>query len=314
MVAFSEIIIILSIALLAVIVTIFVFAASLLREAIPQALEKQREIAGEHNKEFEVTIADMQTALNAARGTGGFGELEKKSHEYDRKRKQFEKASKRIEKKYQLLKTRGGVVYPAAVLLLALALAGSVQLVTALVWQGVLFGMSTLAVGWVCYRIYEIALVVQSIATMPEDAVDKTTKAFEKALDRHEEKKRVNLQLVFTNPKPPFKFKPSCKQIVKYSVFLTQGDVAKASWIYFMVPKNFKLPEVETHIRSVDDEPFPDMLQAIIEVGDLKRGLEYYYEITIEPPPEPGIYILVYYLNCEGYPGKYVEFEVEVAA
>lgn len=312
MAAFSELIIILSIALLAVIVTIFIFAASLLREAIPQALEKQREIAGEHNKEFEVTIADMQKALDAARGTGGFGELEKKFHEYGRKRKQFEKASKRIEKKYQLLKTRGGVVYPAAVLLLALALAGSVQLVTALVWQGVLFGLSILAVGWVCYRIYEIALVVQSIATTPEDAVDKTREAFEKALEIHEERKRPKLRIEFTDPKHPFRFKPSSERVMQFVLDVEQGDVGRSAELFFYVPEGFEFPGQKTWRRRADYSDFPNAITTMLELGDLKSSIYYTKSLTIKAPSKADVYHCAYSLHCEGFTTGLKEFDIEV--
>lgn len=311
MAAFSELIIILSIALLAVIVTIFIFAASLLREAIPQALEKQRKIAGEHSEEFVVTIADIQKALNAARGTGGFGELEKNLHEWDRKRKQFEKASKRIEKKYQLLKTRGGVVYPAAVLLLALALAGSVQLVTALVWQGVLFGLSILAVGWVCYRIYEIALVVQSIATTPEDAVDKTREAFEKALEIHEAKKRPELKLKLIAPTLPFSFKQSTEAIINFRVDLIKGDVGKAVEVYFFADTGFEFPGREIFYQTPDARK-PGALTTVIDVGDIKRGISQPLNLKIKTPSEAGQFSLESRIICEGFKSDIEEFPVEI--
>lgn len=314
MTAFSELVIFLSLALLAGVVAIFVFAASLLRNAIPQALEKQRKIAAEHNEEFENNIADMHIALDAARGTGGFRDLEKKLHDYDKSRKYFEKASKRIAGRYQLLKMRGGVVYPAVVLLLALALARSVELVTAQAWQGILFALSLLAVSWVCYRIYEILSVVQSVAMTPEDVGDKTREAFETALERHEEKRRPSLELEFIDPKPPIKMKPDSEQKIWFDVVLKKGDIARAAQVNFVAPISFEFPGHTPSRRPTNAPLFPDTWETSINMGDIKRGLAYKRSVSIKTPPNEGIYRLAHMLLCDGYASRIIEFDIEVEA
>ncbi|MBA7707200.1 hypothetical protein ES703_116069 [subsurface metagenome] len=87
--------------------------------------------------------------------------------------------SKWIEWKYQLLEVRGGVVYPVALILLAIILAGSAELVTGSIWQYILFGLSALTVVLVLYVIYEILLIVHDVAMMPVDQLEETMETFE---------------------------------------------------------------------------------------------------------------------------------------
>jgi hypothetical protein len=314
--AFSDMMMILSVTLLAVVVAIFVFAASLLRSAIPEAVRQQSKIAEEQRDKFKKAVEEMQASLEAAGESGDVGKLEElktKLQDYDRSRRQFDKASRRLAGRYQLLRVRRGVEYTAGTLLLALLLAWGAKVVDTSAWQYVLLGLCGLAVAWACRRIYLSLLTVESVALTPEDATQKTVEAFETAMERHEERKRPILNLKFIKAEPPFEFKPSSQQVIWFNVRLIQGDVARSTRVDFIAPEGFDFPGHEPYRRSLHATHFPGALTATFEIGDVLGGRISHRELNIKTPSKVGTYTLNYWLGGEGCIARFVPFEVKIA-
>lgn len=320
MVAICDALIFLSLTFLAVIAAIFVLAVSFLGRAIEQSSEAETRLAEEQAEELDKTIQEAQMKLTKAKASGEVDEAKKELEGYEGKKKAFQKRRAKALAGYRLLTAREGILYPGAVLLLSLAFAAAAKFLTTLTGQyalGFSYALLILAaagVGWVCYRAYRSLMVVEGVATIPEEVqLKRTVQAFEVALERHEQKKRPELALRFVEPQPPLKFRPSTQHEIRFDVYLKQGDVARVTELWFAAPREFDFPERETHCRPLTAAEFPNTLATKLELDDLKRGILYHRSLTTKVPSEPDTYILGYCFNCEGYAGKFVTFEVEVA-
>ena len=248
--ALYEMTMFLSVALIAIVATVFVIAASLLGRAIEEASREQAEIAKKKSDEFDESIKGLQQKVNKAKKPEEISNLRKELDEYERKKRKLDKDSERISKRYGLLTVRGSVLYPGIFFLISLVLAGianylaTMSIISA---ANYLWGLSLLALVWGSYRIYQCLKVIQSVAITTEEAQFKrTTQAFEIALKRHEESKRPKLKLRFTKGKPPFNFKPGVEKTIEFGITLERGDVAKEAEAWFFVPEGFECPGQQT--------------------------------------------------------------------
>lgn len=315
MAALYEMTMLLSIALIAIVATVFVIAASLLGRAIEEASREQAEIAKKKSEEFDESIRGLQQKLNTVKKPEAIDSLRKELDEYERKKSKLDKDSERISQRYGLLTVKGSVLYPSAFFLISLALAGAaryVETVPVVSAANSLWSLSLLALAWGSYRIYHCLKVIQSVAITTEEAQFKRmTQAFEIALDRHEESRRPKLELKFKKGRPPFSFKPGVEETIKLGITLKQGDVAKGAEAWFFAPEGFEFPGQQTWQQG-DDSPIPRALTMSLLLGDLKRGTEYMRDLTIKTPLKIDEYSLRYQLKCEGFPGKITEFELKV--
>jgi len=320
MAALSDAIIFLSLTLLAVTVATFVLAVSFLGRAIEQSSEEEARIAKEQAEELDKTIRETQKRLDEAKESGEVDEASRELEGYKGKKEQFEKRRAKALAGYRLLTVREGILYPGAVLLLSLAFAAAAKPLTtvsgpyALAFSYVLLIIGAAGIGWVCYRLYRSLVVVQSVATIPEEVqLKRTVKAFEIAMERHEEKKRPMLVLRFTEPGPPFKFEPSTDKVIEFHVIMLHGDVAKSVAVEFYAPEGFDFPGHETSHRPSYAFAWPHALTANIELGELVYGRACREKLTIKTPPQGGTYKLGYMMSSIGFrTGDIVFFEVEV--
>lgn len=320
MVAFCDALIFLSLTLLAVIVAIFVLAVSFLGRAIEQSSEEDRRIAEEQAEELDKTIQEAQKKLRKARASGKIDEARKELERYEGKKKDFEKRRAKALARYRLLTARQGILYPGVVLLPSIAFAAAARHLTtvsgqyALGFSYALLILAAAGVGWVGYRAYRSLMVVQSVATIPEEVqLKRTVEAFEKAMERHEEKRRPRLKLEFRDGKPPFTFKFGSEEVIRFGVSLEQGDVARSAELWVFAPEGFEFPESETWYQTEMYTSLPNALTTKFRLGDLLSGTTSRRSLIIKTPSTLGTYTCGYSLSCEGFYSGFVPFEVEIA-
>lgn len=319
MAALCDAIIFLSLTLLAVTVAIFVLAVAFLGRAIEQSSEEEARIAKEQAEELDKTIRETQKRLDKAKESGEVDEATRELERYKRKKEQFENRRAKALAAYRLLTVREGILYPGAVLLLSLAFAAAAKLLTTVsgpyapAFSYVFLMIGAAGIGWVCYRGYRSLVVVQSVATIPEEVqLKRTVQAFQIAMERHEERKRPIVALEFIEPERPFKFKPSSQQVIRFDVSLIQGDVARSMRVDFIAPEGFDFPGHEPYRRALHVADFPGALTAKFAIGDVLRDLTYHEELNIKAPPKVGTYTLNYWLGGEGCIARFVPFEVKI--
>jgi len=321
--AFSDALVLASLTLLAIIVAIFVLAASLLGRAIQQAREEQQAASAREQEEAEAqatqlgkAIAEVQSKLKEAATSEAVSTLEGQLSQYKKERKTSEKQSKKAARRhhrYRALTVQWGILPTSMLVLASLVLAAAAQPVTAAAGYALLSVCGLFLLG-ACYRIYQSLRVVQEIAVTTEEAQFKReVEAFETALVRLEERKRPILSLKFIEAEPPFKFKPSSQQVIQFHVSLIWGDAARSTRIDFIAPEGFDFPGHEPYRRSLHVQEFPGALTAIFQIGDVLRDMTHYRKLNITAPATPGTYTLNYWLGGEGCIGRFEPFEVEIA-
>jgi len=305
----------LCIALIAVVATVFVIAASLLGRAIEEASREQEEIARKKSKEFDEIIRGIKKKLKAAKKTEAIDSLQQELDEYKKKKIRLDKDSERISQRYGWLTVKGGVVYPSIFFLISLALASVARYVAVVPLVSAansMWALSLLALAWGSYRVYQSLKVIESVAITTEEAQFKrTTQALEIALERYDERRRPKLNLIFKKGGPPFSYQHNTTNTLDFKVELMEGDVARQAEVWFFAPEGFEFTEGETW-RQNDTFPIPNALTTVFQLGDLQREIGYLRRLIIKTPPQQNEYSLGYRLYCEGSAGDFTWFKIKV--
>lgn len=324
----SQVTFFLGTALLAIVVTIFVFASSLLGRAVEAAARKQAELQAEKEQSMERQISEAQKELDKARKTAEFNKAKKFLDDLEKEKKRFEKESKAIQRGYSVFGVGGGVVYPGLCFLACLILSGLAWSLASAglgFWLGrlwfpgtpCLWGIALISMACGIHRLYFSLKKIQEVAiTSEEAALKRTVEAFKIAQKELEDQRKPKLALVFKDKKPPFDVEANSTVEIKFAVGLVQGDVARKPEIWFFIPQGFAFVNSNlSHTRNQQSSTFeyPNYLGIKFDPSkDYKLGVDYMVELSLKMPPEKGSFTLAYQLICEGFVGKYEEFELIV--
>jgi ABC-type multidrug transport system fused ATPase/permease subunit len=310
-----EMTIFLCIALIAIVATVFVIAASLLGRAIEESSRQQAEIAKKETSEFDETIAGLRKKSKEAKTDKIIDDLKKQISEYEEKKRKAEKDLKRISQRYGLLTVKGTVLYPGMFFLISIVLAGAARYIATVplvLVANAVWGLALLALTWGCYRICQCLKVIEGVAITTEEAQFKrTTQALEVALERHEKSKRPKLELKFEKREPPFSFKPGVEESIEFRIVFKEGDVAKGVEAWFFAPKGFEFPR-STPWYQGSDYAMPNALTTRVILGDLRGWFRNAGTLTIKTPPKVGDYSLGYQLFCDVSRGDFTWFKIKV--
>ena len=321
--AFSDALIFASLTLLAIIVAIFVLAASLLGRAIHQASEEQRRESEREKDEAEAqaaklgkAIAEVQKKLNSADTAEAINSLKKELRQYEKECKASKKKSRKAARRYgryRVLTVQWGILPSSVLVLVSLVLAAAGDAVTDDVAGYALLSLSGLLLVGACYRIYQSLGVVQGVAVTTEEAqFEREAQALGAALERHEEKRRPRLALNFRDRKPPYTFKVGAEEVITFVVSLKRGDIARHASVLFFAPEGFEFPGKTTWRQHADFSPLPNALTAEVPLGDLIAAISFAQSVTMKLPAKVGVYTVKYRLCCEGFEGEYEQIQVNL--
>lgn len=311
-----QVTVILAIALLAVVVTIFVFASSLLGLAVESASKEEEDKRAQQDSRIGKQVEQARTELDqAAAGTGEFEQAEKTLKALIDQKKEFEKETERIRQGYEVFRPKGGVLYPSIPILISLvlsALAWGLGMDTHQSLSLCLWGISVAALGFGFYRIYYGLKKIERVAVTSEQAaLMRMTKALGVALEKHDEAVKPELELEFEERKPPFHVKKESTLSIPFELEVVKGSIVKKPEVWFFAPQDFSFPDQKTWSQDVDfeipsartyKEQFPDVLPGATRVGRLK----------LKAPAQTGTFTLGYSMHYEGCKGELQNFEVVV--
>lgn len=305
----------LALTLLAIVVTVFVFVASLLGRALKVAASSERDKLTERRKNSAKEMADLKIEIAKGEVSGqiptGLGRSLKKLEKTDKK---FEKELTKIRKAPALLTVKGGIVPSSALLLGALILSGAAWhlsniqvftwIVPVLVWI-----LAVLAIGYSMYRIFQSLSVIEGVAlTSEEAALTRETEVFKRALKEVEEEKRPELQLAFPGNQPPFHVRADTEMSLALRLSLTKGDLAEHITVHLLAPPGFGFPHSETYLLP-PDHYYANYIGTRWQIETAVRGPTYTNTITIKAPSKVGSFRIVYYVCCKGYDSALTEVE-----
>jgi len=306
----------LAIALLAVVVTIFVFASSLLGLAVESAAKEDKDRRAAQDSEIEKEVEQARGDLdNAKEGTGKIEQAARTLRNLINKKRKFEKETKRIRQGYEVFTPKGGVLYPGIPLLVSLVLSalawgfsvGTHQWVSPFLW-----GSSVAVLVFSLYRIYFGLKKIEKVAvTSEQSALTRMTRALGTALEKHDEATKPRLKFEFRDKTPPFHIKKESTVDIVFKLKLEEGNFARRAEVWFFAPQGFSFPEMETWVQATSfaipsactcKHVFTDMLCGIGNLGQVK----------LAAPTQTGTYTLGYTVHCEGVKSESQTFEVVV--
>jgi len=325
MTAIYDATIFLNIALLAIAVSVFVLAASLLGRALEISRHEEEKLLAEVQKEENETLKRLNEEQTKASGEVTKGRIKQEIQSHEKRRGENERKLVGVKRTYGLIGVKAAVTYPAIFFIVSLSLGAVARLIDS-ASEVNLFGfelsgtppfiwaLSLFSLAWGLRRVYECLMVVQRVAITSEEAQHgRMTAALRTALEAHDEARRAKLALRFTGAEPPFAIASNAQQKIQFKVQLEQGDIGKEAAVHFLAPQGFEFPGVTCSTRESSYLILPGYLEAVVDVGDVYRGLSYRRTIELKAPSQAGEYKLCYCLFCEGFEGKLEEFLVRVA-
>lgn len=307
----------LGIALLAVVVTIFVLASSLLGLAVESASKEEEDRRAEQDSRIGKQVEQARTELEqAAAGTGEFERAEKTLKTLRDQKKKFEKETKRIRQGYEVFRPKGGVLYPGIPILVSLVLSALAWGLSMGTYQSIspyLWGFGVAALVFSLYRIYFGLKRIERVAVTSEQAaLTRMTKALGTALEKHDEAIKPLLEFKFLDKEPPFHVKKESTSSFKYIVRLAQGDIVRRVEVWFLAPPGFSFPDKEKTWFQEKRSAMPSALTCSEELTDILPGISYSRTLQLKAPIEKDTFALGCRLLYEGAERKVHKFEVVV--
>jgi Na+-transporting methylmalonyl-CoA/oxaloacetate decarboxylase gamma subunit len=305
----------LAIALLAIIVTIFVFASSLLGRAIESAAKEEKKKRREQVKKIAEKVREARKALNRAiKGTGEFKAARKSLGDLEKQKRNLERETKRISRSYEVFTRQGGVLHPGCSFLISAIFSDTAWAIGEGTWQWIgftLWGLSLVAMGYGLYRIYFGLGSIESVAkTSEEAALKRTMEAFRLALKTHEDEKKPELKLKFQQ-KLPINLKKQSQEEIKFSIEVIRGDIARGVEIWFFAPEGFGFIGQDTW-PQVAKFQIPNAITCKQTMTNLLAGISYNQSIQVKTPDKAATFTLGYELHCEGFMSKLQKIDVVV--
>lgn len=307
----------LAVALLAIVITIFVFAVSLVGRAIESASREQQVLLSSQTEAKKKQIKRLQEQLKDAEKTGNLDkgqlneELTQTQHEIDGYQAQLD----HIEKRQSLIRRRGAVVCPGIALFITLALTMIASgLAEAQNPPDFTLWLWIVSLGFLVFGIYRLFITlgaIEEVTITSQEAIEKLPEAVKAALKEIEEEKKPVLGLVFLGEQPPFRIKAGTERQIEFAVVLKKGSEARNVVVYFTAPPGFSFPGMKVTVQSNLSE-FPTYIMTGTTMIDIRKGINKENGITIKAPDISKEYMLFARIVCTDFDSESIPIKVVV--
>lgn len=313
----------LALGLLAIVITVYVFAVSLLGRAMEAAVRSENEKLAERKKNNAKEMASIKKEIEEAEDSGQIPKgLIRKLKKLEKIDKKFGKELAKIRRAPKLLTVKGGIIPPGISLLVAIILSGIagyfwyLYTMDIFIWidPAVFWIASLVAVLYSIFRIYCSLKVIESVAiTSEEAALKKTVEAYKMAQKELEDERGPGPELAITlkDKNFPFHAKANSEVPLHLSLSVSKGGFAEEIDIHIGLPPGFNFPKRKTYTLDSDHD-YPNYLVTEWEIPKVLKGLSYSNVIDIKTPPTAGSYNIVFYKLCKGFAAEPVEKEIIV--
>jgi ABC-type multidrug transport system fused ATPase/permease subunit len=315
----------LALGLLAIVITVFVFAVSLLGRALEAAVKSENEKLAERKENNAKEMASIKKEIEKAEAKGEIPKgLTRRLEQLEKKDKKFGRELAKIRRAPKLLTVKGGIIPPGVSLLVALILSGvawyfwylsTTQIFIWMVWIEPVFIwiVSLVAIGYSIFRIYQCLRVIESVAiTSEQAALLKETEALKKVFRELEEERKPELQLKFEK-QPPFHVKVNSETKLQFKVWLMKGDTAENVMVGFHFPPGFSFPRREFATQDADHPTIPNFVSARVDYNlPITRGAAILKDLVVKAPSKVGEFQAYYNLTCRGFCSEDKEFKIIV--
>lgn len=318
MVAVYQLIFFLALGLLAISITVFVLAVSLLGRAISLAIGAQDKVNKENRKADAEKIEEIQGELEKAKTENRLLDIKRLGKDINSlKWKRWIKnwKIKWIQAKPELLGSVWGAFIPGAFFLASIIFSifaifngSGTPEISPYMW----IAIATTGIG-ICFVCLSLKVIGEVARTSEEVAFKRDVDMFETSLKQFEEEKRPQLDFQFRDELPPLSVKADSEITIKYGVALNKGEYADDVRVAFFLPKGFGFPDAKTTIQPLDHNITPGYITAHNEHGDpILAGIRQVTSLRIKVTSKAGKYKAYYRVFCKGAVGEYEGFEIVV--
>jgi ABC-type multidrug transport system fused ATPase/permease subunit len=290
--------------LLGVTIPFFIFAITLLGNAIERAKQEEKETKEQQQKDFELKINDLENKIKALKESGDSTQLEKQLKEFKATQKKYSSNIKGIKRKYEKLSFRNSILIPSSLFIISIIFSDISKFSIISPNLAIIFWfLALISLGLGIYSICMSLLLVQEISASSDELQQrKMSEAFKAALIAFEKEKELTLSFEFIDISFPLKCKKSTDITIKFRMSLLKGEIARKAETWFYIPDGFILihPDESKAWRQGSDFDVPNIRTVKCEHGDIRRGIYSGRWIKFRTPDIPGEYYIMYFATAEG--------------
>lgn len=308
----------LSTVLLAVTITVFVLAVSLLGRAVRISTVEQEKNQKEVLSISQASMRELEERFKKASKDQSQPDITSIQKSINRI-KSLQRRSRLkllwICIKPNFLRVPLGVLLPGLLFIIAIASSAlaiyfeSTSHITALSFWYV--SMVVMIIGTIF--IILTLVVTQSVSVTSEETSHVRQKeVFISALREYDESQKPILILEFSNEQPPFTLSVDQQKEIDFSIRLTRGDIARKPEIWFFAPAEFGFPGKETRIQPATLPKIGGYISTAFNFKDCGQGVTLSGKLLIKAPSQPNKYLLYFQVMSELFVGDDFSFEVRV--
>lgn len=283
---------------LAVTIPVFIFAVTLLGNAIARAREEEERTRLEKEQEFTIRVNDLQNKIESLRVSGDSSQLESELKRMKEGQRKFAKEVERIREKYSRLHFAQCVLIPGGLFLASAVLSLVSKLMTFSTQAVPIWVVSVCCLGFGIYRLSLSLMLVQEISASSEELVAKRmTDAVKAGLTAFERDREAELELIFKSPAFPYTCKPATEIEIDLLVKLIKGKAAHGVEIFAFLPDEFGLVDPaknEAWQQPSDDSPIPSIWTVVKSVGEVHAYVLQHVFFKVKSPKVAGTFNLFF--------------------
>lgn len=308
-----------SLTLLAVAPSIFVFSVTLLGTAIEKTQLEEKTTRENDRANLQNEIVKIEQSIKKVKKNNDLEPLTKTLQELKDKQKESEKKIEGIKLKYSQINLLNSVVYPCTALIIVLVTDLIVALFVALIFHSInlainvqvvnviVFLLKTSLIFYALKKLYRGLHLVEEISSNKKESemYSKVKEVIKQALSEHQQDNREEVTVEIVDKAFPLNTTTSTEIDLRLRIRLAKGTVLQNASVWFFVEDGFELinPNETTAWRQSSDYETPNIRTVKIDIGRLSVGPYTPREIKIKTPADPGKYLLQYKVFADGYNG-----------
>lgn len=307
-----------SMALLVIAPTIFIFSVTLLGTAIDKSQQEEK-AARENDKEnLKKEIDEIEASLKEARQNGDAQTLTTKLEGLKEKQTKLGKKIDKIKTKYSSIDLNNGVIYPCGAFFLAYLSGYLVELFKNekfFILLILIFSI-TLLILYGLIKIYKSLWLIQQISANKKESeiFSNLKQSIKLALQEHEQDKKGEVSIEFVEKAFPLNIPPLTELDINFRVKLSKGSILQNANIWFFVPDGFDLinPDEKSAWKQGPDYDPPNIRTVKIQLDNLSVGPYKSRTLKVRTPLNPGKYLLRYKVYADGFYGPLKDLSILV--
>ena len=307
----------LSLTLLLLAPTIFVFSVTLLGSAIEHSSEEEKTARENEKTSIQKEIDEVKNLIDQAQQNLDTSNLIGRLESLKKRKVETESKVNKIKIKYRRIDFTNTVAYPSAAILFCLALGpiGTWLSADSFIAVTLLVLLQLILIFYTVTKFTMSLMLVQEIsATKKEaEAYTKLTKAFTSALEQHAQSSQGEAALYFVDKKFPLNVSKDSDLDIAFKLRLTKGTFLDDAKVWFFIPDGFELISPSESWRQRSDYNLPNIRTVQFAIGKLSVGsYSVIKHLKLKTPSVEGKYLLRYKVYADGYGSSDNDFNILV--